>query len=123
MDIRAVAFDVNGTLIRILTEDGEERIFRAAAHFLTYQGMDLRRYEVRDLYFQIMKEQQRASQEDYPEFDAVGIWRENHRRAHDGFHPRPAGWEARADARFPGRDVPRHLAPAAGPVPVCPRGA
>ena len=75
MDIRAVAFDVNGTLIRILADDGEERIFRAAAHFLTYQGVDLHRHEVSDLYFRIMKEQLRASQEDYPEFDAVGIWR------------------------------------------------
>ena len=43
MDIRAVAFDVNGTLIRILADDDEERIFRAAAHFLTYQGVDLHR--------------------------------------------------------------------------------
>jgi putative hydrolase of the HAD superfamily len=75
MDIRAVAFDVNGTLVRILTEDGMDQIFRSAAHFLTYQGIGLHRYEVRDLYFQIMKEQQRASSQRYPEFDAVGIWR------------------------------------------------
>src|SRR6266568_4535702 len=75
MDIRAVAFDVNGTLVRILADDGEERIFRAAAHFLTYQGIGLHRHELRDLYFQIMKEQLRASPEKYPEFDAVGIWR------------------------------------------------
>ena len=39
MDIRAVAFDVNGTLVRILTEDGIDQIFRSAAHFLTYQGI------------------------------------------------------------------------------------
>jgi putative hydrolase of the HAD superfamily len=75
MDIRAVAFDVNGTLIRIQTEDGDEQIFRSAAHFLTYQGIDLHRDQVRDLYFQIMKEQLRASPEEFPEFDAVGIWR------------------------------------------------
>ena len=75
MDIRAVAFDVNGTLIRILTEDGADEVFRAAAHFLTYQGIDLRRDHVRDLYFQIMKEQQHASPELHPEFDAVAIWR------------------------------------------------
>ena len=75
MDIRAVAFDVNGTLVKILADDHEERIFRAAAHFLTYQGIDLHRDQVRDLYFQIMKEQLRASPEEYPEFDAVGIWR------------------------------------------------
>jgi putative hydrolase of the HAD superfamily len=75
MDIRAVAFDVNGTLVRILADDDEERIFRAAAHFLTYQGIDLHRQELRDVYFQLMKEQLRASPEQYPEFDAVGIWR------------------------------------------------
>jgi phosphoglycolate phosphatase-like HAD superfamily hydrolase len=38
MDIRAVAFDVNGTLVRILTQDGMEQIFRSIAHFLTYQA-------------------------------------------------------------------------------------
>ncbi len=75
MDIQAVAFDVNGTLVKILADDDEERIFRAAAHFLTYQGIDLHRHELRDLYFQIMKEQLRASPEKYPEFDATGIWR------------------------------------------------
>jgi putative hydrolase of the HAD superfamily len=75
MDIRAVAFDVNGTLVRILTEDGMDEIFRSAAHFLTYQGVDLGQHQVRDLYFRIMTEQQRASPEEHPEFDAVGIWR------------------------------------------------
>jgi putative hydrolase of the HAD superfamily len=75
MDIRAIAFDVNGTLVRILADDDEERIYRAAAHFLTYQGIDLHRQELRDIYFQLMKEQLRGSPEEYPEFDAVGIWR------------------------------------------------
>ena len=75
MDIRAVAFDVNGTLVRILTDDGMEQIFRSIAHFLTYQGIDLHRHQVRDLYFEHMKEQRQASTEEHPEFDAVGIWR------------------------------------------------
>ena len=75
MDIHAVAFDVNGTLVEIWTEDDMEQIFRAAGHFLTYQGIDLRRWQVRDLYFQTLKAQQKASPELHPEFDAVGIWR------------------------------------------------
>jgi putative hydrolase of the HAD superfamily len=75
MDVRAIAFDVNGTLIEIETEDGMIAAFRAAGHFLTYQGIDLRREELRDLYFQTLKEQQRASPEQHPEFDAVEIWR------------------------------------------------
>lgn len=73
--IRAVIFDVNGTLVRILTEDGMAEIFRSAAHFLTYQGIHLHRDQIRDLYFEIMREQQRTSPEEHPEFDAVGVWR------------------------------------------------
>jgi putative hydrolase of the HAD superfamily len=51
-----------------------DQIFRSVAHFLTYQGIDLHRHQVRDLYFGIMEEQQRTSSEEHPEFDAVGIW-------------------------------------------------
>ncbi len=76
MHVRGVAFDVNGTLIEIRTEDGMDQIFRAAGHFLTYQGIDLRRNQVRDEYFAIMKQQQRSSPEQHPEYDAVGVWRE-----------------------------------------------
>ena len=54
MHIRAVAFGVNGTLVKILTEDGSEDIFRAAAHFLTYQGIDMCRHQVRELYGQAL---------------------------------------------------------------------
>jgi putative hydrolase of the HAD superfamily len=80
MEIRALLFDVNGTLIDIETDEWMEEAYRAVAHFLTYQGITLRRSEVRDLYFQIMKEQFAASQETYPEFDVVAIWREVLRR-------------------------------------------
>jgi putative hydrolase of the HAD superfamily len=75
MEVRAIAFDVNGTLIEISTEDDMAEIFRAIGHFLTYQGIDLRRHHLRDLYFQILKDQRKASPEEHPEFDAVGIWR------------------------------------------------
>jgi putative hydrolase of the HAD superfamily len=75
MDIQAIAFDVNGTLVEINTEDDMEQCFRAAGHYLTYQGVDLRRGQVRDLYFRTMKEQQASSPEEYPEFDSVRIWR------------------------------------------------
>jgi putative hydrolase of the HAD superfamily len=73
--VRAVLFDVNGTLVDIRTEEGMEQIFRAAGHLLTYQGIDMRRGEVRDRYFELLKQQQRTSPEEYPEFDAVAIWR------------------------------------------------
>jgi putative hydrolase of the HAD superfamily len=75
MNVAAIAFDVNGTLIDIRTEEDREDIFRAVGHFLTYQGIDLRRHRLRDLYFERLKSQQRESREQYPEFDAAGIWR------------------------------------------------
>lgn len=75
MDIKGIAFDVNGTLVEILTDDGMEHVFRAAGHYLSYQGIDVRRHHLRDLYFELMKEQISASPEEHPEYDAVGIWR------------------------------------------------
>src|SRR5579863_6818517 len=80
MEIRGLLFDVNGTLIDIETDEWMEEAYRAIAHFLTYQGISLRRGEVRELYFQIMKEQFAASKEIYPEFDVVAVWRELLRR-------------------------------------------
>jgi putative hydrolase of the HAD superfamily len=80
MEVSALLFDVNGTLIDIETDERMEQAYRAIAHFLTYQGIALHRGEVRDLYFQIMKEQFAASTEIYPEFDVVEVWREMLRR-------------------------------------------
>jgi putative hydrolase of the HAD superfamily len=80
MDIRALVFDINGTLIDIETDERMEEIYRAIGHFLIYQGIALHRWEVRDLYFQIMKEQFESSRETFPEFDVVAVWREVLRR-------------------------------------------
>lgn len=76
MDIRALLFDVNGTLIDIETDEGLEEIYRAIAHFLLYQGISLHRWEVRDLYFQIMQQQRVQSSEMFAEWDAIEVWRE-----------------------------------------------
>ncbi len=76
MDIRALLFDINGTLIDIETDERMEQAYRAIGHFLTYQGIKLRRSEAMNLYFQIMKEQFQRNTETFPEFDVVAIWRE-----------------------------------------------
>ena len=76
MDIRALLFDVNGTLIDIETDEGLEEIYRAIAHVLLYQGIALHRWEVRDLYFQIMRRQRAQSAETFAECDVVEVWRE-----------------------------------------------
>jgi len=76
MDIRGILFDINGTLTDIKTDEGKEEIYRAIAHVLTYQGIPLHRGEVKDLYFSIMQRQREERGEQYPEFDAVAIFRE-----------------------------------------------
>jgi putative hydrolase of the HAD superfamily len=76
MHIRALLFDINGTLIDIETDERMEQAYRAVAHFLTYQGIRMHRKDALDLYFQIMKEQFDRHKETFPEFDAVAIWRE-----------------------------------------------
>jgi putative hydrolase of the HAD superfamily len=75
MDIRAIAFDVNGTLVKISTDEHMEQIFRAAGHLLTYQGIELRRHQVSDLYFDYLRQQRKASTERHPEADSAAVWR------------------------------------------------
>ncbi len=75
LNVQAIVFDVNGTLVEIETDDGMDEIFRAIGHVLTYQGIDLRRGDVRELYVRTLKEQRRSSPEEHPEFDAVAVWR------------------------------------------------
>jgi putative hydrolase of the HAD superfamily len=75
MDLRAILFDVNGTLIDIETDEGQEQIYQAISRFLTYQGAQIAPDAIRDRYFAIMEQQRKSSPERYPEFDAVAIWR------------------------------------------------
>ena len=76
MKLKGIIFDINGTLTDILTDEGHEEIYRAISHFLTYRGIYLNRWEVKDAYFRIMDAQRKASGEKYPEFDTVRVWRE-----------------------------------------------
>jgi putative hydrolase of the HAD superfamily len=85
MDLRAILFDINGTLIDIDTDERMDEAYRAIGHFLLYQGVNLRRWEVRDLYFNVMKEQLAASGEEHPEFDVTKVWREILRRQSSDF--------------------------------------
>ena len=91
MDIRAIIFDVNGTLIDIRTDEELEEIYRAIGHFLSYQGISMHRQEVKDLYFQIMQRQRANKSETFAEWDAVAVWREFLReKASDYTHALPA---------------------------------
>ena len=74
MAIKGILFDLYGTLIDIETDESLEEIYRGIAHYLTYQGVYLHRWEVRDRYYQIMKQQKEERGEEYPEIDVEAIW-------------------------------------------------
>jgi putative hydrolase of the HAD superfamily len=76
MAIRALIFDVNGTLIDIETNEAQEEVYRPLANFLSYQGISIGRGELRDLYFQTIRDQLAASREARPEVDVVAVWRD-----------------------------------------------
>lgn len=75
MIVKGIIFDINGTLIDINTDEGNEQIYRSISHLLKYYGIRTSRGDVREGYYQILKEQRRAGGEPYPEFDAVAVWR------------------------------------------------
>ncbi len=74
--IRGLIFDLNGTLIDILTNEGDENVYRTMANLLSYQGISLSPERFKELYFDLNKQQRRDSSEEYPEFDVVRIFRE-----------------------------------------------
>ncbi len=74
MAIKGILFDLYGTLIDIETDESMEEIYRGIAHYLTYQGVYLHRWEVKDHYYQIMKEQRKERDEECPEIDVEDIW-------------------------------------------------
>ena len=76
MAIKGILFDLYGTLIDIETDESMEGIYRTIAHYLTYHGINLHRWEVRDRYYRIMKQQKEACREAYPEIDVEAIWNE-----------------------------------------------
>ncbi|MEW6333572.1 MAG: HAD family hydrolase [Thermodesulfobacteriota bacterium] len=74
MAIKGILFDLYGTLIDIETDESMEEIYRGIAHYLTYQGVCLHRWEVRDRYYRIMKQQKEEGGEEFPEIDVEAIW-------------------------------------------------
>lgn len=74
MQVKGILFDLYGTLIDIETDESMDEIYRAIGHYLTYQGASLRRWEVREHYYRIMRQQKEASAQAYPEIDVEAIW-------------------------------------------------
>ncbi|MBQ9775476.1 MAG: HAD family hydrolase [Lentisphaeria bacterium] len=78
--IKGIAFDINGTLIDILTDETDWNVFRTTANFLSYSGVLVAPEMLRELYFELNKSQRHLSKEMFPEFDVGIIFRDIVRR-------------------------------------------
>ena len=72
--IKAIFFDLNGTLIDILTNENDDNVFRMTANFLSYHKISISPEKVRNLYFELNRAQRAASNEEFPEFDIQRIF-------------------------------------------------
>ena len=74
--IRGLIFDINGTVTDILTNEGDNNLYRVVSNFLMYQGVSLSPEEAKKIYFDINDRQRVDSGEEHPEFDAVKLFAE-----------------------------------------------
>jgi putative hydrolase of the HAD superfamily len=75
MGIKGIIFDLYGTLVDIETDESMEEIYRTIANFLTYKKIYVNRGEVRDLYYQLLKQEKEKCREEYPEINVEAIWK------------------------------------------------
>ena len=78
--IRGIVFDLNGTLIDILTDETDWNVYRMTANYLSYYSVHIAPELLRELYFELNKQQRHVSKEKFPEFDAGKIFLEIIRR-------------------------------------------
>lgn len=76
MKFKGILFDINGTLVDILTDEGRDDIYRTISNYLRYQGIAIDADRLRSDYFARLQAQKKQSGEQYPEFDTVKLWRD-----------------------------------------------
>ena len=72
--IKAIIFDINGTLADIYTSESDDHIYRTTANFLDYHGIRIAPDKLKYEYFDRMKKQKESSHEKFPEFDVVKLF-------------------------------------------------
>ncbi len=73
MDLKAILFDINGTLSDIRTDEGMPEIYYEMSKFFAYHKTFISAEELRDRYFSLLHLQLEKSGE-HPEFDAEKIF-------------------------------------------------
>ncbi|MGW8195504.1 MAG: HAD family hydrolase [Desulforhopalus sp.] len=76
MRFKGILFDINGTLVDILTDEGRDDIYRTISNYLRYQGINIDADSLRNEYFSRLQKQKKLSGEQFPEFDVVKLWQD-----------------------------------------------
>ena len=81
--IRAVLFDIYGTLVDIKTDEHRDDVFDSLSRFLEYRRVFIHGQELKELYFEQINQQIAKSREKYPEIDVARAF-DHVLRAHGG---------------------------------------
>lgn len=74
MKVKAVIFDLYGTLINIRTDESDPRLYEEVSKFLAYSRVHIEPEELRDAYQQKIKAQLEKSREDHPDVNVVKVF-------------------------------------------------
>lgn len=74
--LRAVMFDLYGTLVDIRTNENRDETFESLSHFLEYRRVFVSGKELKELYFSEINQQIARSREKYPEIDVARAFRQ-----------------------------------------------
>lgn len=71
---KAIFFDLNGTLINILTDEAQDSLYLTMSNLLASYGVKIEPEELRCKYFELIREQKSSKQDEYIEFDVIKIF-------------------------------------------------
>lgn len=72
--IKGLLFDINGTVTDILTNEADDGVYRVTANYLSYYGVYIEPWKLKELYFELNRKQRHESKEEFPEFDVGKIF-------------------------------------------------
>jgi putative hydrolase of the HAD superfamily len=72
--IKALLFDINGTVTDIFTAEDDINVYRTTANYLSFHGVFVEQWKLKELFFELNRSQRKTSPEEFPEFDVEKIF-------------------------------------------------
>lgn len=74
MTLKAILFDVNGTLVDIETDENRPRLWEGLSWFLKYKGIYFEPEKLKNIYYKNHEDVYRQSEEEHPETNVIIVW-------------------------------------------------